>query len=327
MFDVISIGDSTIDTLIRIHNASIKCDLDQQNCQICLSYGDKIPVDQLIHLVAGNAANNAVGCARLGLKTGIYTHVGGDRSGKEILTKLISEGVDKSYMVTEKDMESNFSAVLTYQGERTILVYHQNWQYKLPDLDKTKWLYYTSVGESFTRSNIVDDVVRFVSRTGTKMFYNPGTYQLKIGVKKYPQLLNLAEVFIVNLTEARKILGVKEDDKISVKKLLKGLLDLGSKQVIITDSINGSWAGDGKECFEMGIFPAEKVETTGAGDAYATGVLAALTQGKDLPEAMRWGSANAAGVVEFVGPQAGLLTIDKMQVILKENSNIQPKKF
>lgn len=327
MFDVISIGDSTIDTLIRIHNASIKCDLDQQNCQICLSYGDKIPVDQLIHLVAGNAANNAVGCARLGLKTGIYTHVGGDRSGKEILTKLMSEGVDKSYMVTEEDMESNFSAVLTYQGERTIMVYHQNWQYKLPDLEKTKWLYYTSVGESFTRSNLVDDVVRFVSRTGTKMFYNPGTYQLKIGVKKYPQLLSLSEVFIVNLTEAKKILGVKEEVKVSIKKLLKGLLDLGPKQVIITNSSNGSWASDGKDLFEMGIFPAEKVETTGAGDAYATGVLAALAYGNNLPEAMRWGSANAAGVVEFVGPQAGLLTIDKIKIILKEENKLQPKKI
>ncbi len=327
MFDVISIGDSTIDTLIRIHDASIKCDLDQQNCQICLSYGDKIPVDQLIHLVAGNAANNAVGCARLGLKVGIYTHVGGDRSGKEILTKLISEGVDKSYMITEKDMESNFSAVLTYQGERTILVYHQNWQYRLPDLDKTKWLYYTSVGESFTESSIVDDVVRFVSRTGAKLFYNPGTYQLKIGVKKYPQLLSLSEVFIVNLTEARKILGVVEDTKISIKKLLKSLLDLGPHNVIITDSVNGSWAGDGKQYFEMGIFPAEKVETTGAGDGFATGVLAALILGNDLAEAMRWGSANAAGVVEFVGPQAGLLTIDKIKIILKESSKLQPRKL
>lgn len=224
-------------------------------------------------------------------------------------------------------MESNFSAVLTYQGERTILVYHQDWKYILPDLDKTKWLYYTSVGESFTRSDIVDDVLRFLTRTGAKLFYNPGTYQLKTGVKKYPQLLSLSEVFIVNITEAKKILDITETQKPTIKRLLKGLLDLGSKKVIITDSSNGSWAAEGKDYFKMGIFPAEKVETTGAGDAFATGVLAALCLGNDLAEAMRWGSANSASVVEFVGPQAGLLSYKQIQQRLKNNSNIKAKLF
>ena len=61
---------------------------------------------------------------------------------------------------------------------------------------------------------------------------------------------------------------------------------------------------------------------TGAGDAYGTGVVAAFCYGKSLAEAMRWGAANGASVVEQIGPQAGLLTYDQMQEKLKENSKI-----
>ncbi len=64
---------------------------------------------------------------------------------------------------------------------------------------------------------------------------------------------------------------------------------------------------------------------TGAGDAYSTGLLAGLFHGKNLAEAMRWGAANGAAVVEHIGAQTGLLTLHQMQEKLKENSKIIAK--
>ncbi len=61
---------------------------------------------------------------------------------------------------------------------------------------------------------------------------------------------------------------------------------------------------------------------TGAGDAYATGLLVGLFRGNRLSEAMRWGAANGAAVVERIGAQTGLLTYGQMQEKLKENSKI-----
>lgn len=66
---------------------------------------------------------------------------------------------------------------------------------------------------------------------------------------------------------------------------------------------------------------------TGAGDAYATGVVAGLFYGHDLEEAMRWGAANGAAVVEEVGSQAGLLSLNKIRERLKENSKIAAKEI
>ncbi|MDO8573358.1 MAG: carbohydrate kinase family protein [Candidatus Daviesbacteria bacterium] len=324
MFDLISIGDSTIDNFVKIHDAEVKCNLNKTDCQLCVEYGDKIPVDKLTHLVAGNAANNAVGSARLKLETAIYTNVGSDPQGQQILEKLKNEGINTRYVVINEGMESNLSTVLIFQGERTIFVYHQQWKYLLPDLDPSKWVYFTSVGSSFTESSLLQELDVYLERTGAKLFYNPGTYQLMAGVKKNPKLLTLTELFIVNKEEAEKILSKEE---LPIKKLLKGLADLGPKMIVVTDGIDGSYGFDGKTFFHIDIFPAHLVEMTGAGDGYATGLLAGLFHGESLAGAMRWGAANGASVVEQIGSQAGLLTYEQMQDKLKENSKIIAKEI
>ena len=207
-FDLIIIGDSTIDTFIKIHDASIECDVNKQDCKICVPYGSKIPVDSIAYGVAGNAANVAVGATRLGLKTAIYTNLGDDNQGKTIKQTLEEEGVVADYINVNPGKKSNLSVVLTFQGERTIFVYHQDWFYKLPDLAPSLWVYLTSMGESFTDSNIMDQVCRFVEKTGAKLVFSPGTHQLKADIKRYPKILERCEILIVNLEEAKKILGI-----------------------------------------------------------------------------------------------------------------------
>jgi fructokinase len=76
----------------------------------------------------------------------------------------------------------------------------------------------------------------------------------------------------------------------------------------LTRSERGSvlLAGDARH--EVAAAPARVVDTTGAGDAYAAGVLAALARGLPLPECGRWGSVAAAEVIGHFGarPQADL---------------------
>src|SRR5882672_379103 len=79
--DIISIGDATLDTFIKIEEASVMCTLNKDVCVLCLSYADKIAIDRPVKVVGGNAANNAVGSARLGMKAAIYTVLGSDETG------------------------------------------------------------------------------------------------------------------------------------------------------------------------------------------------------------------------------------------------------
>ena len=320
MFDLISIGDAVIDTFVPLTDAHVH--FNENLHELCLRYGDKIPVGDSVVQVAGNACNSAVGASRLKLKTSAYINVGGDHDGVRIKDHLKDEGVDTRYVVTNKDLPSNHHVVLNYKGERTILIFHQPWKYHLPDLDKSKWVYFTSLSPTFADSNLLQQMTNYLERSGARMLYNPGTFQIKLGVKKNPRLLSLTEVFIVNLEEAKIILG-----NLTIKKLLQGICDLGPKMAVITDGDKGSYGFDGETYYHLEVFPAKLVEMTGAGDAYATGTLAGLFHGKDLKEAMRWGAANGASVVEQVGPQPGLLTYQKMLEKLKENKTIISKEI
>lgn len=325
MFDLISIGDSVIDTFVPLTDAEVEVIKGER--RLSIRYGDKIPVGDSTVLVAGNAANNAVGASRLKLKTAIYVNVGNDHDGMRIKDKLKEEGVDTRYVVRNSELPSNHHIVLNFKGERTILIYHQPWKYNLPELDKSKWIYFTSLSPTFVESNLLDQLTNYLERTSASLLYNPGTFQIKAGVKKNPRLLSLTKIFIVNVEEAKIILGHPEGENIPIKKLLKGIVDLGPQMAVVTDGGEGSFGFDGEKYFSLGIFPAKLVEMTGSGDAYATGTLAGLFHGKDLPEAMRWGAANGASVVEQVGPQAGLLTYHGMGEKLKENSKIVAKEI
>ncbi|KKR16024.1 MAG: hypothetical protein UT54_C0046G0013 [Candidatus Daviesbacteria bacterium GW2011_GWB1_39_5] len=323
MFDLISVGDARIDNSVHLPKAHISCTINKERCEICLAYGGKIPIDSVKVQPAGNSNNNAVAAAKLGLKTALYANIGEDANGKMILDHLKAAGVDTRYMVVNKGIPTEQSIVINYNGERTILVYHHPWDYTLPDLDKTKWVYYSSVSFSFPKTSLVPQLENYIERIGGSLMYSPGTHQLKFGVKKHPRLLSLTRVLIVNYEEAKKILEIDGGRKIDIKKLLSSLADLGPKNVVITDGKEGSYGFDGSSFFKIGLFPAELKEATGAGDAYATGFLAALFYGKDFSEAMRWGAANSAAVVEQCGPQEGLLSYNQMQEKLNKNSGIK----
>lgn len=323
MFDLISIGDSVIDTFVPLTEAEV---LDKDGKPLlAMPYGIKVPVEQSQSVVGGNASNNAIGSSRLGLNTAIYTNVGkkdDDEADDRIKNKLKKEGVDIRYVIEAEDLPSGHHIVLSFKGERTILIHHQPWKYKLPDLEKSKWVYFTSLSESYLESNIVEQVVNYLQRSGAKLAFQPGTFQIKSGLKKNAKLLSASEVLIFNLEEAKLLLGT---DEVDVKKLLEKIRDLGPKYVVITDGRKGSYGFDGQTFFQIGLFPGEAVEATGAGDAYATGLVAGLIHGESLEESMRWGGANGASVVEQVGSTAGLLTHSQLQEKLKENSKIIAK--
>ena len=280
MFDLVSIGDAAVDHFFKIHDAHVEPEKSGE--ELCLKFGDKLPVEVYHQSLGGNNPNNAVGAARLGLKTAIYVNIGNDLAGKFTLAKLKEEGVDCRYVVVNVGLDSNVSALVSFGGERTILTYHQDFKYQLPDLDKTRWAYLSSMGGSARESNFFPLVENYVERTGATLAFNPGLHELRHGIKKFPKLLSLTKLLIVNLEEAKLILKVEEGRRVETKRLLKELADLGPKVVIITDGKKGSFGFDGENFWSLDVFPAKVVDMTGAGDAFATGVVAGLFYGLDV---------------------------------------------
>lgn len=321
-FDLITIGDSTIDTFIKIHDATVECDINRQDCKICISYGAKIPVDSIAHGPAGNAANVAVAAAKLGLKCAIYTNLGDDEHGISIKNALEKAGINQDYIFVHVDKSSNISVVLTFQGERTIFIYHQDWYYRLPKLKPTAWLYLTSMAETFTNSNIMSEVAGYIQKSGAKLVFAPGTYQLKADIKRFRQILEKCQLLIVNKEEAKQILNIEKSERPNPRDMLSKILLLGPKIAVITDGAEGSYAADSQNYLKIGIFPTKVIEKTGAGDAYASAFICGLIKGLALGEAMAWGTINASHVIQGIGPQNGLMDQNEIREHQKEIKNL-----
>lgn len=320
-FDIISVGDATLDVFVSLHEASVMCNLQKDVCQLCLSYADKIPVEKVERMIGGNAANNAVGSSRLGLKSAFYSIVGNDETGRHIIETIHKEKVSCDYVQIDKKQESNYSVVLNFKGERTILVYHIDRAYKMPKFKPTKWFYLTSMGKNHMDFHL--QLLGHVKKTGAQLGFNPGTHQLKQGLEKLKPLLAATTVLFVNKEEAKRLVG----EIVDMKELLAATKRVGPKIVVITDGEKGSFAYDGVTYWKCGITETPVIERTGAGDSFATAFIAALNHGKEIPDALRWGTMNSGSVITKVGPQAGLLTKSQMQAWLKKYPKPKAEQF
>lgn len=324
MYDVITIGDTTIDTFIQLNEALVNCTIDHDQCLLCVNYADKIPVEETLWTVAGNSANAAVGLARLGFKTGIYTHVGDDDAGKQVAHQFQKEKVGREYLKVDPGQKTNHSTVLNFRGERTIFVYHIHRDYQLPKLDQTRWIYLSSMAQG--SEVIFPALAKYLEKNGTKLVYQPGTFQLRYGAKKSDLLLQQTEILAVNKEEAMLYTGQRHE--VTIKNLLLAVMKLGPKMALVTDGPKGAYACDGYEFWFLAADPrVPRVEATGAGDSFTTGLTAARMQNLPIPEALRWGTLNSQSVIQKIGPQAGLLTKRRMDEALKKDRRLKPERL
>ncbi|MEK7574729.1 MAG: carbohydrate kinase family protein [Patescibacteria group bacterium] len=323
--DFLAVGDITTDAFIRLKDASVHCNIDNEKCELCVRFADKIPYEFVEVLRAvGNSPNAAVSAARLGLKSGLVTNMGDDQNGKECLDVLKAEKISTKFVTQHKGKETNYHYVLWYEADRTILVKHQAYTYTLPDIGSPKWLYISSMGEHTLDYHTA--IINHVNKhPEIKVAFQPGTFQINLGVEKLAALYKRVEVFICNKEEAQKILATDSTD---IKNLLEKVHELGPKIVLITDGPKGAYVLENGTTLFMPPYPDPKppYERTGAGDAYASTFVCALALGKNPAEALQLAGINSMSVVQQIGAQRGLLTKKAIEEWLKKAPpDYQPK--
>lgn len=317
--DFLAIGDVVIDAFIQLQDAETHCDIDDNNCKISMNWGDKIPYKKLTVVAGvGNAPNAAVSAARLGLNSGILTHIGQDRHGQECLDSFKNNKVDTSVVQTQNGKDTNYHFVLSFNAERTILIKHEEFNYDLKshlqNSPAPRWVYFSSVGEDSMQYHA--DIASYVKdNPEAKMAFQPGTFQISLGPEKLKDIYQNTELFFCNVQEAQKIL---KTDQSEVLELLKEMRDLGPNIVCITDGPNGAYAYDGTDAWFHPIYPdpSEPKERTGAGDSFSSTFTSALAYGMSLDQALAWGPINSMNVVQHIGAQEGLLTKEKLEEFL-----------
>lgn len=313
--DFLAIGDIVSEPFIKLKDAQVQETPEGQ--LLAMRFGDKIPYESKTMVVAvGNASNAAVSAARLGLNSALHAYIGNDRYGKECLETLEKEGVSTEYMVTEEGKESNYHFVLWYGSDRTILVKHEEFSYAVPALkENPKWVYLSSLSDHSLPYH--NELVTWLNENpDVKFAFQPGTFQMSLGTDALAGMYARTDFFVCNKEEAERILKLPHGT--DVKELIAALHALGPKMLAITDGTEGAYASDGTNQYFVPMYPDTRgpFERTGAGDAFASSVTAALALGKPFTEALLWGPINSMSVVQEVGAQQGLLTREKLEEYL-----------
>lgn len=327
-YDFIALGDITTDEFIQLREdrAVVTQDLSGRDV-LSMYFGDKLEFEGAVNVPAvGNSPNAAVAATRLGLRTALVSDIGKDEGGAEIKEQLKVQGVDTTFVREHGGKETNHHYVLRYGAERTILVKHEHYDYAIPDIGSPAWLYLSSVGEDSLDYH--HEIATYVAaHPETKLAFQPGSFQILLGHETLKDVYEACELFFCNKEEAMRILATEEKDVVT---LLRRMQELGPRMPVITDGPRGAYVLTKEGVWHMPMFPdpAPPVDRTGAGDSFSSTFTAMLAKGMEVPEALRRAPINSMSVVQYIGAQEGLLTLEKLEALLANApANYAPKQL
>lgn len=316
-YDFVAFGDVVTDCFIRLKEAEIHCDVDPEECELCVKFGQKVPFESATEVRAvGNATNAAAAVARLGLSSAAAVEMGDDDNGRACLQTMLAAGIATEFAGVHAGIPTNYHYVLQYGAERTILVKHEQYPRALPRFTEApSWMYLTSLGEDTLEYQ--KEVALYAKTNNVHLAFQPGTFQILAGKDALKEVYEATTLFICNKEEAKQVLGSDSDD---ATELLTMLRALGPKVAIVTDGVRGAHVQTSEGTWRVPVYPdpAPPVSRTGAGDATASTTVAYMALGLPPHEALLRGVINAAFVVQKLGAQAGLLTREQLEQHLAE---------
>lgn len=306
MLDIITIGSATKDAFLVSKDFKLIRSKDfSTGIGECFAYGAKIEIADIIFSTGGGATNAAATMANLGIKAGVYTEVGQDLFGHEIIEDLKFRGIDIHNLHFQSKLKTGYSTILLLSaGDRTILVYRgASDKFDPRDLEaknlKAKWIYLTGVAGHLP---FVKKVLQIAGKNESNVFWNPGGGELKYGLKTLEPLLRQVQILSLNKEEAQKLTGEKD-----VRKNLE-ILGAIVPLVWITDGKVGAYLSAAGARHFVPSLGTPALNTTGAGDAFGSGFVAGLILKDDWQFAARLAILNSDGVVRQMGAKTGLLT-------------------
>lgn len=322
-FDVVTVGSAAVDyfadtdsELIRIETRTRKEEL------IAFPLGSKLLINNLLILAGGGGTNTAVTFARLGLSTGYLGKLGEDGNGDFIIRNLATEGIR---FIGAREGQTGLSIILdSIHDDRSILAFKgANDQLKPQDLPEfsAQWVYLSSMlGQSF------DTVSDMIAAGDYKVAFNPSNYQAVRGYEGLKKLIDKTTLLVMNREEACKFLGFSYEESPTIAALMLEMAKLPPELFVITDGAEGVYVYD-RDALYHG-YPAANlkiVETTGAGDAFASTFTGMILKGLPMEEAIHLAMTNAESVLAHKGAKEILLGWEELQRVGAEKTRVIEK--
>jgi len=326
-YDIITVGSATVDAFAHTDPTQSEIVNLHHHKDIAYPLGAKILIRELQFFTGGGGTNSAVAFSRLGLKVAYLGKIGKDDNGKTISDCLFNEKVE---FIGTYGQISGYSVILdSIEDDRTIFIYKGcNDDFKINDIDfriiDSKWLYLSSMMKDSFHTQ--QKIAEYAKRKGIKIAYNPSLYIVKNGARGLRNILKCTNILVFNKEEAQALTG---DNTGNIFNLLVEIAKLGPKMVVITDGHNGAHCYNSEDgiVYSAKPIPVKVVETTGAGDAFASGFVTGIMLGKDIVYSLKLGMINAESLITGLGAKTKLLDTRAYHMVEHDNRTIFKKKL
>jgi ribokinase len=284
--------------------------------------GGEMAVDELPAVPGGSAANTIYGLAKLGVSTGFVGVVGDDAEGKMLVQDFQKVGTDTSQIKVKPEVKTG--SVLCFidkLGERSLYVSPGvNTLLTMDDLDLTyidraKMLHLSSSADDRQFKMSVELVERLA--LSTKLSFTPGALYVAKGLKALRPVLSKTYVLFINQREIEELTGkdFKTGAEICLEQGCRIVAVTLGKGVGYKDTTATSYIRDAKNDYTVeseSKSATSVLDTTGAGDAFATGFLYGLLKGKGLEKCGRLGDIAARFCIAKLGAREGLTNLKEL---------------
>jgi len=248
----------------------------------------------------GSAANTIHGLACLGVPSGFIGKIGADEYGKIFSNDLMKAGIEPLLLVGD-DVNGTAVTFITDDSERTFATYLGAAVEQTPEeLNNKDFARYSMLhieGYLVFNHALVEKAVRIARDNGMKISLDCASYNVVDANRDF--LLGIIERYVdivfANEEEARSLTGKEPEEALKVLSLLCDI-------AVVKIGAQGSLIASGNESVKVGVAPVKRVlDTTGAGDLYASGFLWAYINGHSLDKCGKAGAITAGRVIEEYG--------------------------
>ncbi|WP_034298958.1 sugar kinase [Herbaspirillum sp. RV1423] len=283
--------------------------------------GDFADVEKYTRRLAGAETNVAIGLARLGLKVGWVSRVGNDSFGRFIRKRVAQEGVDVSHVATDPEFRTAIQLkAKAVDGADPAIEYYRKGSaashLSQADFDEAyfrsaRHLHATGIAAALSPSTMAfaHHALDFMRANGKTISFDPNLRPMlwpsqEAMVHKLNELAFKADWVLPGVSEGKILTGYSEPRDIAAFYLERGV-----SQVVIKLGAEGAYFRNaGAEGVVAGV-PVEKViDTVGAGDGFAVGVISGLLEGLTMTDAVARGNRIGAFAIQVVGDMEGLPT-------------------
>ncbi len=319
IFDIIAFGSAARDINLVSKDFNVVKGVPEQEGDfkdfvtgegICLALGSKININEIRYTSGGGGTNVAATFAKQGLKTAFCGAIGTDEAGLHIIKELKAWGVDLRLLQKRKEKMTNHSVVISNGSKDRIILAYRGAAELMGKDDipfnklKTKWIYLAPLTgllcENFER------IVDFAYAQGIKVAVNPSKQQLSLPAEQLARIFKKVDILFLNKEEASFLTKISFNQE---AEIFKKIDEMCPGIAVMTKGGNGVVASDGKHIYAAEPNPERVIiDTTGAGDAFASGFVTEFIRSKgNIEKAIQFGMGNSEGNLRAVGAKTGLL--------------------